>query len=121
MIKKRKNRVEEQNQMVFVDWFRRQYPRYAKLLTLGSFGENVGKIRMARLKQMGLTPGYPDLFFAMPNHFCLGLFIEMKTKTGKASEEQLEIHSLLRGQNYEVHICRSFEDAQRTMIWYLNL
>jgi hypothetical protein len=139
MIRKRKTRIEEQHQVAFVAWFRLQYPQYAKLLTLGSFGENVGEKRMARLKQMGLTPGFPDLFLALPKRtelhkfkrklgvgmeefieveFVGGLYIEMKTKTGKVSTEQKEIHELLKKYHYKVDICRSWEEAKASIIDY---
>lgn len=139
MIKKRKSRIEEQHQVAFVDWFRSQYPRYCRLLTLGSFGENVGEKRMNRLKQMGLTPGYPDLFLALPKkiehhkfrrvaslgmqefievEFYGGLYIEMKTKTGRVSECQNEIHELLRKYHYKVDVCRNWDEAKESILNY---
>ena len=142
MIRKRKARVEEQHQVAFVDWFRKQHPKYAKHLTLGSFGENVGERRMARLKQMGLTPGYPDLFLALPKmiehhkhkrtgrnfaleehieiEFIGGLYIEMKTKTGIVSEQQKEIHEMLRKYRYTVTVCRNWDEAKECISDYMN-
>jgi hypothetical protein len=135
MIRKIKTRIEEQHQVAFVAWFCLQYPQYAKLLTLGSFGENVGERRMARLKQMGLTPGFPDLFLAVPieiyeplntkkKSYCYsrlnGLYIEMKTKRGKISPEQLEMHKLLREQNYKVDVCRSWHEAMESILVYFG-
>lgn len=130
MIRKRKSRLEEQHQVAFVTWFRKQYPQYAKLLTLGSFGENIGERRMARLKQMGLTPGFPDLFLAIPKavrkrngqilaFFC-GLYIEMKTKRGKVTEVQKEMHTMLLENGFVVHIARDWEQACEYVRSYLR-
>ena len=119
----RRRRIEENIQVAFVAWFRYQYPRYAKLLTLGSFGENIGEKRMARLKQMGLTPGYPDIMLNVckpyDGFWKGGLFIEMKTKEGRVSDTQKEIHELLSRQ-YVVKTARSFEEAQEAINDYLN-
>jgi hypothetical protein len=139
---KRKSRVEEQHQVAFVAWFRTQYPQYSKLLTLGSFGENIGQRRMARLKQMGLTPGYPDILICLPKaresitydkgekgikEYChhtftmtAGLYIEMKTKKGKVSALQAEIHKLLAAHSYTVGIAYDWEEAKAIVIDYLS-
>lgn len=119
----RKLRVEEHTQVTFVTWFRWTYPRYADLLTLGSFGENVGERRMRRLKEMGLTPGYPDLvlYVAKPyeGFWKGGLFIEMKTQKGRVSETQKAIHEALSRQ-YVVRVARNFDEAQEHIIDYLE-
>src|SRR5579863_6530844 len=120
----RKNREEEQSQVAFVTWFRYQYPRYRDLLTFASFGENIGPKRMARLKQMGLTPGYPDLAIYVPKPYNLfwraGLFIEMKSKKGKPTPLQSSIHQLLREKCYIVEVAYSFEQAKMIVIDYLE-
>jgi hypothetical protein len=136
-----KNREEEQNQVAFVSWFRYQYPAYRELLTFASFGENIGPKRMARLKQMGLTPGYPDLFLAVPKRiehhkfkrrlgvgmeefiefeFFGGLFIEMKSKKGKPTPHQLHIHNILRERHYIVKIAHTWEEAKEIVIDYFG-
>lgn len=118
---------EECFQVQLVHWFRFQYPDYAELLTLGSFGENVGAIRMKRLKQMGLSPGFPDLFLAVPafcnpnlSGFHFGLFLELKTKTGSLSKEQKTKHELLRKHHYKVEVVRSFDEGMKAFKDYLE-
>lgn len=116
---------EEIHQVAFVRWFRLQYPRYQKLMTLGSFGENVGERRMKRLKEMGLTPGYPDLVFNIPvkknGAFIFGLFIEMKTVKGRVSPAQKEVHTDLIAQGYRVEVAKSWEEAKACLVNYLML
>lgn len=118
------NKEEERQQVAFVGWFRLQFPAWHSLLTLGSFGENVGKLRMHRLKQMGLTPGYPDLVLYYPKWvgetLVPALFIEMKTKKGRLSVEQVQIHHILKSQNYEVHVARGWEEAKEIITNYIR-
>lgn len=120
----RKNREEEINQVTFVSWFRVQYPRYRELLTFASFGENIGPKRMARLKQMGLTPGYPDLMLFVPKPYQVfwraGLLIEMKRKKGRPTPNQLHIHELLTEKGYVVKVAHSWEEAKEIMLDYLE-
>lgn len=110
------NHIEESNQIAFVSWFRLQYPKYKKRITLPSFGVNIGPVRMRKLKKMGLTSGYPDIFIAVPRmlsvfDYSCGLFIEMKAKGEKAMAHQLEIHNELRESRYIVEICYSSDEA----------
>lgn len=129
----RKRRTEELEQRALIQWFRKTYPVRADYLTLASFGENIGAKRMNELKAMGLTPGYPDLFLAIPTGVRIstdigefwvdvvpGLFIEMKTKKGRITPAQREIHKLLRFQNYQVEVCRGFEEAKKIIEEYLT-
>jgi VRR-NUC domain len=117
---KRKHRIEEQHQVAFVAWFRTQYPQYAKLLTLGSFGENIGERRMVRLKQMGLTPGYPDILICLPKQKTAALWIEMKTKKGKVSSNQAEVHKLLISHSYSVNVAHDWEEAKDIVQSYIT-
>jgi hypothetical protein len=134
----RKNREEEQHQVAFVQWFRAQYPRYADLLTIASFGENVGARRMGRLKQMGLTAGYPDLVLYLPKRtehyrysrfgrpeewtveFIAGLFIEMKSKDGIIGNHQHEIHEKLRKYHYKVEVAYNWDEAKLIISEYFR-
>lgn len=137
-----KSREEEQHQVAFVAWFRLQYPKYKHLLTIGSIGENIGAFRMARLKQMGLTPGYPDLVLYLPKRiehfkyahtrpgsrieenytveFKAGLFIEMKTRKGKVKSNQREIHELLRKHHYVVEVAYDYKEAENIIKAYIK-
>lgn len=81
---------------------------------------------MNRLKQMGLTPGYPDLIFNIPKLYInpvrlvAGLMIEMKTKTGRLSPAQKVIHTKLIKQRYEVCLAKSWDEAKQFTIDYLS-
>lgn len=129
------------DQKALVRWFRLNHPDLTELLTIASFGENVGPKTMSRLKAMGLTAGYPDLFLAVPKRVTVehvisgpngpkivkqdifhgGLFLELKTEKGLVSEHQFIIHEKLRDKNYVVHVCRSWDDAKESIEDYLNI
>lgn len=113
-----RNRAEENYQVALVTWFRLRFPDLKDYLTLGSFGENVGPKRMARLKKMGLTPGYPDLALFVPSKTYHGFMLELKTKHNKPSIHQKNIHELLTKQNYLVKTAYSFDEAQKMLIEY---
>lgn len=107
-----RKRIEESHQVAFVGWFRLQYPRLEKLLFIIANGENVGSIRMKRLKQMGLVPGMPDLMLSMARQGFHGLYIEMKTEDGHLELHQVEQHKALREQDYKVVTCYGWEEAK---------
>lgn len=75
----------------------------------------------AKLKRMGLSPGFPDLFIPQARNGSHGLFIELKTATGKVSKEQKEWLALLREEGYTAYICRGFNSAVAAINEYLNI
>lgn len=120
-------RVEYHHQCAFVKWFTINYSELRPLLTVASFGENIGPKRMDELKKMGLFPGWPDLFLAYPTYkengmmFHAGLFIEMKTKKiGSVSVAQKEMHARLRLRGYRVSVCWDWEEAKASVLEYLR-
>jgi len=114
------NKEEEYSQIAFVDWFKWQHPQFARLITLPSFGENIGGRRMNRLKSMGLTPGFPDIAIFVTNNVYPGLLIEMKSKDGKLKKHQESIHLELIGQGYKVVTCYSWDEAKDATTEYLK-
>ena len=65
----------------------------------------------AQLKRMGMRKGFPDLFVPVALNGYHGLFIEMKSDSGKLSEKQREWLMTLTKQGYLCRVCRSFEAA----------
>ena len=54
-----------------------------------------------------LPPGWPDDCIVMPNSQTL--WIEDKTKSGRASPKQVELHLIFKALGHEVHVIRSFK------------
>lgn len=111
---------EAAHQRAVVAWFRMQYPQLKRLMTLGSFGENIGQRRMKELKALGLEPGHTDLVLYVARSSYNSLMIEMKKPGGKVAPHQKEIHTLLRQQNYKVEVCYSSDEAISVLKEYLS-
>lgn len=80
-------------------------------------GGRGGKVRGARLKRMGLQPGWPDLQFLHKGRY---FGMEVKTKTGRLSTAQRRMHSLMEDQGISVAVVRSINDVlERCNEWKL--
>lgn len=73
------------------------------------------------LKRMGLRKGVPDLCLPVARGPYHGLYIEMKTENGKASEEQNWWGEQLTAQGFFWGICHGWESAACVLEWYLSL
>jgi len=75
----------------------------------------------ARMKAEGARKGTLDLFLAVARNGGNGLWVEMKTPTGRVSPEQVAMIADLRQQGYAVEICRSTDAAITTIMIYLGI
>ena len=129
----RPHQSEDSIQMSCVSWFRNAHPELARLLH-HSANEGKRTTRIvhthagtrvvcsggARLKAMGMQTGFPDLFLAVPSRGMHGLFIEMKSETGRLEPSQREMLALLSEQGYATAVCRSLDDFQGVTDSYLQ-
>jgi len=115
---------EHREQCAFFQWLELACPEIYKI----TFAiPNGGKrdIRTAtKLKKEGVKAGVPDIFIARGfddgYDFQGGMFIEMKSKTGKVSELQKDMITLLRRNCFAVYVCYGWEqarDAVMTNYW----
>ena len=74
----------------------------------------------ARFKREGVKAGYPDLELNVARRGYHGLFIELKTPKGVLSMGQNRWIYFLNEENNFVKICRSAEEAIKTIEWYLE-
>lgn len=74
-----------------------------------------------RLKAEGLKSGVPDIMLPVARLNYCGLFIEMKIKGNKPTDNQMRWHLLLEGQRYRVVVCYGFEEAKNALLTYLYL
>jgi hypothetical protein len=80
-----------------------------------------GKIEAAIMKGEGVLAGVADLFVMHPNeHGMHGLFIEMKSATGRLSPMQKEFQKQARAQGYSYGECRSLDEFMMCVDSYLN-
>lgn len=73
---------------------------------------NVGKVRMqdGRWFDTGLPSGFPDTFGFRSTDKQI-FFIEVKNKSGKPRNDQIQFHKFLQSQNVIHGIARSAEEA----------
>lgn len=75
-----------------------------------------GKIRGAKLKRMGLKPGWPDIIVLHPYELTtLVVGIELKAAKGRLSAPQIETCEALWAANARYVECRSLEEVQRCL------
>lgn len=118
MPEKKKSSIptEEEDQIKLVVWIRKQgIPVVASA--------NGGKRNFweaMKLKRMGVSSGFPDLFIPLANRQFPGLFIELKRVSGGVvSDAQLHWLKILRQNGYAVEICRGLEEAKKVITDYL--
>jgi hypothetical protein len=96
---------EDHEQMLFVQWFRRNYP--GVLIYAIPNGGHRHIAVAAKLKATGAVKGIPDLHVPA---WCL--WVEMKRrKGGTLSPEQKEMIAYLQGIGHEVIVGRGFDNA----------
>lgn len=67
------------------------------------------------LKRMGVWAGCADLFFPRSNSVKKGLFIELKTLTGKPTDKQIAFLEAMECEGYSTSICYGSEEAIETI------
>lgn len=75
----------------------------------------------AKLKRMGTRKGFLDLILPIARGGYIGLFVEMKAKSGKPSPEQKKEIPRMQGEGYQVHVCHSANAAIKVIEAYMSL
>ena len=73
------------------------------------------------LQRMGVKRGVPDLCLPVPRGQYNGLFIEMKTESGRTTDDQEWWGERLLAQGYMWEVCHGWESAVRVLEWYMSL
>lgn len=129
--KPKKGHEEYGIQVKCFNWFNRAYPEFYHLFfTIKNDGakkvitdKNGRKVPIGgiRDKAMGVKAGVADTFFALPRGSYHGFFIELKTETGKQSDDQKKFESEVSTAGYKYSLARSLEDFQKQIKDYLSL
>ena len=105
---------EDHEQMLFVQWFRRNYPGVL-IFAIPNGGARHPAVAM-KLKATGVLKGIPDLFVP-----AWSLWIEMKRQDGgRVSPEQKEVMAYLEGIGHRAIVAKGAEDAKRQVLEYLS-
>lgn len=75
----------------------------------------------AMLKREGVRKGIPDLTLPLSRRGYCGLYIEVKTKTGRLSKEQEDWREYLMDNGYFSTVVRSASEGMRAVMWYLGM
>lgn len=115
---------EDGQQIALMAWsslpdVREEHPELALLFHIPNGEERLPKTA-AKLKNMGVKAGVPDLFLPVPRGDWCGLFIEMKrpSKSRHLPMQQWWAKALT-DRRYGVAVCNTFESARDTILQYL--
>ncbi|GHV06282.1 hypothetical protein FACS1894217_04630 [Clostridia bacterium] len=115
--------TESQEQTALFSWAGLQsnvYPELALLFHIPNGGSR-SKAEGGRFKAEGVKAGIPDICLPVGRGTYHGLFIELKRiDGGKLSKNQELWISRLNAYGYFACICRGWEEAKDTIIWYLK-
>lgn len=115
-----KRHTESNEQIAAMDWLRAQHPK------LVDYTLHIGNERKSTyyagyiMKRMGVLKGASDLLMAWPCGGYHGLFIEVKSKTGRPTPEQLAFIKRMNEAGYCAKLCYGAEEVISTMKDYLK-
>lgn len=112
---------EHNNQASFVAYVKEKYPML-EIVAIPNAARRSGREGW-RMKQEGLSTGFPDIEILFPTEFAPPLFIENKKETKKnhkLPESQSAKHELLRQLGYKVEVCYSYEDQIECLESYIK-
>ena len=115
-------KLEAQEQENLITWCNLQSRKYPELNLIFHIpnGGSRNKVEAFNLKKQGVKAGVPDLFFPVAKKGYYGLFIEMKVKNNKPTENQKKWLNALAEQGFLTTVCYSFEEARKTILNYLE-
>lgn len=96
-----------------------KYPELAMLFHIPNGGKRDARTA-AILKRQGVKAGVPDLCLPVPRGGYHGLFIELKTKTGRLSDNQERWLKALTIEGYKAIVCYGHEEATEALANYIR-
>ena len=116
---------EAQHQAAVIKWsqepsIRSQWPELALLFHIKN--ETIADAKQIAIdKRQGVKKGVPDLCLPIPRGRFHSLYIELKTESGRLSEEQRWWGECLTAQGNFWECCHGWESAVSVLEWYLSL
>ena len=117
-----RKKSEATEQIRVIDWARRNEWRCRELELLHHIpnGGSRNKAEAANLKAQGVKSGVPDLCLPVARRDYHGLYIEMKTETGRVSDNQQWWIQELNHQRYLAVVCYGWKEAVQCLTDYLR-
>ena len=109
---------EHDLQCACIRWFRLQYPNEVIFAIPNGSQRNI--VVATKLKAEGVVSGVSDLFLICPKGHFNGLFIEMKSKGGKLTENQKTFFKIAESKGYLCSKCETFEEFITTIVTYMT-
>ena len=117
-IKRKRKSIEHIEQVKVVQHVRAFYPDTI-IAAIPNGGDRTASERV-RLHSEGVLAGLPDLCVLEAKNGFHGLFVEMKTETGKVSSKQSDVGLQLNAKGYRSVVARSAAEAIKKIEEYLN-
>jgi len=116
--------IEYDYQVAVFQWayfHRNKWPEINFMFAVINETRGISPQKGNRDRLQGKRSGVPDICLPVPRGTFHGLYIEMKSPTGKISENQKKYAIFLKSQGYFVALCNSPECATDTIKDYLNM
>ncbi|MBA9076093.1 VRR-NUC domain-containing protein [Rufibacter quisquiliarum] len=110
---------EARLQSCCVIWFKNTHRQHADLLYQIKNDGRKHAISASSDKALGLTPGIPDTFMAIPRGPWHGLYVEFKRPGEKLSDAQRKVIPQLQAQGYRVEVVTTEEQFRMLVYEYL--
>lgn len=116
------NHAESDHQQALFQWAKLMQAQYPELKLLHSIpnGGKRNKIEAVRLKKEGALAGVSDIFLPVARNGFHGLYIELKVKGGKLSDNQEWWIEETAKQGYYSTFCFGWFAASETILGYLE-
>lgn len=114
---------EDGLQIACANYLRLQYPNALWIHVANE--RQTSRARGSKLKQMGVTPGVPDILVFEPVMDALGvkeigLAIELKIKPNKSTPAQAAFQKSLDDRAWQVHVIYDFDTFKKVVDNYLH-
>ena len=110
---------EQKQQEALITYIQIQYKGVRYCASLGGQYQRYESQRRKAIAT-GYVRGMPDLQIMEARHNYHGLFIELKTKTGRLTKEQEKWIDDLNDRGYYAICCKGLEHALEIVDWYLK-
>lgn len=111
---------EDMEQTLLFDWIR-LHPDIAPYCIHIANQRQTSIVMGKKLKCMGVMAGVSDVFIAIPKNGFSGMWLELKTKTGRATPIQKDFLTRMEVAGYKSVIANGFDSARLEIIQYLGL
>lgn len=98
--------------IALMDYIRRQYPVERKYWFHVPNGGHRHRVTAALFKRLGVMPGVSDYHCMLPSGAWPSLWLEIKTDTGRPSDEQLEFLASARYAGHFAVVAYGWDEAK---------